>query len=215
MSREPASYLLKSPHDPTKSVRMELDEVDKLLLEKRLIQGTAFYVTVSTVIKKILEEAPDLEVWQAMYQFIIELNAKPELSDLSEQDDCISSTFFRLQEQWKVGYRGISVLALKEKLARYDREFSDPRTNYYAKVMPILQSSGTGKSRLISELGNDVLSMSFTLRENGETGFPPGDSEVTRYLKDSIAEAEAEAWQHVRVVSFLSATISNGTFPLS
>ncbi|KAF8541641.1 hypothetical protein BDD12DRAFT_488995 [Trichophaea hybrida] len=203
MSRMSASNLLQSPHDPTKTIRMELDGVDKSCIEERLIQGTAFYVTVETLIKKFLEKAPDLEVWKAMYKFIVKLHAKPELSGLSEQDDRISSTFFGLQEQWKVGYRGISVLALKEKLARYEGKSGD----YYAKVMPILQSSGTGKSRLICELGNDALSMSFTLRENGETGFPPGDPEVTKYLKDGIAETEAR--QHLRVVSFLSATVSN------
>ncbi|KAF8544882.1 hypothetical protein BDD12DRAFT_813746 [Trichophaea hybrida] len=207
MSRMPASHLLKSPHDPTKSIQMELTGVDKPRIEERLIQGTIFYKTVETLIKKVFEKAPDLEVWQALYQFIVELHANPDLSGLSEQDDRISSTLFGLQEQWKVGYRGISVLALKEKLARYDRIFSDSHNNYYAKIMPILQSSGTGKSRLINELGNDVLSMSFTLRENGETGFPPGDLEVTKYLKDGIAETKAR--QHLRVVSFLSATISN------
>jgi hypothetical protein len=33
--------------------------------------------------------------------------------------------------------------------------------------MPIVQSSGTGKSKLIDELGKTYLAISFTLRENG------------------------------------------------
>ena len=73
--------------------------------------------------------------------------------------------------------------------------------------MPIVQSSGMGKSRLVSELSKSVLSLVFTLRDNGKSGYPPGDIEVTQYLKSGFGETDT--LKQVRIVGFLAAVAEN------
>ncbi|KAF8533710.1 hypothetical protein BDD12DRAFT_898077 [Trichophaea hybrida] len=47
---------------------------------------------------------------------------------------------------------------------------------YYAQLMPIVQSSGAGKSWLIDEYGKTAVRIVFTLRIGDQSGYPPGDS---------------------------------------
>jgi hypothetical protein len=84
--------------------------------------------------------------------------------------------------------------------------------------MSIVQSSGTGKSRLVDELGGDAFSISFTLRENGASGYPPGDPEVVKFLKVDKRNGASDknfnaACKHARLISFLGAAVSEGKTP--
>ena len=74
--------------------------------------------------------------------------------------------------------------------------------------MPIIQSSGTGKFRLVDELRKEALAISFTLRDNGETGYPPGDTEVTKYLKAGAHDEELV--KHARVIALFGASFTYG-----
>lgn len=83
------------------------------------------------------------------------------------------------------------------------------RTEYYSKSFSILQSSGSGKSRLVDELGKHHLTIVFTFRKAGDTGYPPGDPEISAYFNDTAIQASTS----VRATCLLSAVGSVGKSP--
>ena len=84
--------------------------------------------------------------------------------------------------------------------------------NRYAKTMPIIQSSGTGKSRLLDEISKEFLTISFILRRPMEDGYPPGDPEITTFLTDMLdmiaSEARLNAVLHAHTVALLAGTLA-------
>lgn len=77
--------------------------------------------------------------------------------------------------------------------------------NYDCRAVSIVQSSGTGKSRLVDEISKSFLGISFALRLDGETGYPPGDHEITRYLRSSDHARDI----HVNFVGLLVGVIEH------
>lgn len=84
----------------------------------------------------------------------------------------IADTLGYLYSRWNTEFYGSALDALKEKIKH---EEGSVNKDLYAKIIPIIQSSGTGKSRLVDELGKEFLSISFVFRLDGESGYPPGD----------------------------------------
>ncbi|KAF8246830.1 hypothetical protein K440DRAFT_661732 [Wilcoxina mikolae CBS 423.85] len=74
---------------------------------------------------------------------------------------------------------------------------------YYCKLIPIIQSSGMGKSRLVDETSKDLFTISFTLRSGEESGYPPGDPEVTEYMDSSLEMGDAH--MHARAAALIAA----------
>jgi hypothetical protein len=74
--------------------------------------------------------------------------------------------------------------------------------------MPIIQSSSTGKSKLVNELAGSVLGIAFTLRENGSTGYRQGDPEVVQFLKADWKLGPA--LQQAMIICFLGPAITIG-----
>jgi DNA helicase TIP49 (TBP-interacting protein) len=60
----------------------------------------------------------------------------------------------RLDGMFRQAYRGQSVRAFLEALPIYHAMY-DPK-KHFGRCIFILQSSGTGKSRMVKELGNEV-----------------------------------------------------------
>lgn len=84
---------------------------------------------------------------------------------------------------WESEYIGDSARTLQQMLVEYEKQWiGDEHTKTYGKILAIFQSSGMGKSRTVSELGKKMFELVFVIRRPGETGFPPGDPEVGRYL---------------------------------
>jgi hypothetical protein len=86
-----------------------------------------------------------------------------------------------LSGDWKRPFCGASLNVLKQRLQNEERLFQEEE--FYSKSITIIQSSGTGKSRLLDELGKEFLTISFTLRRpSNDISWPPGDSEITNFL---------------------------------
>lgn len=107
-----------------------------------------------------------------------------------------------LYHSWNNEFFGKSLDVLRDLLLAEEREF---KSNFYAKMIPIIQSSGTGKSRLMDEIGKEFLSISFVLRHPGQDGFPPGDHEVTTFLTKPFS---TEAELHARVAAFITSALA-------
>jgi uncharacterized protein YukE len=117
----------------------------------------------------------------------------------------------RLHNHWRDTYVGGSLEGLQATIDHYQKEWTSENVMYYSKAINILQSSGTGKSRLADELGKTNLEFSFVFRNPGDWGYPAGDPEITNYLRGA-------AHASILVASFYAAigTIGdhNRRFPL-
>ena len=118
----------------------------------------------------------------------------------SAEDDTIHAVVSQLRQHWTDEYQGQSLAALMDKLSDAEHNWGEQR--FYAKTFNIIQSSGTGKSRLVAELGKEIMTLSFALRKKGETGFPPGDNEIYKFLR-SPSGSNSEV--HARAISLLGA----------
>jgi hypothetical protein len=108
-----------------------------------------------------------------------------------------------LSGDWKRPFWGSSVNVLKKLLL--DQEGIFQKDKFYAKSMTIIQSSGTGKSRLLDELSKELLTISFALRHpHKDVGWPPGDHEITNFLTGSTEYEVLGA----RAVAFLAAALA-------
>ncbi|KAN0062147.1 hypothetical protein ACQY0O_005571 [Thecaphora frezii] len=98
---------------------------------------------------------------------------------------------------------GDVVQRFNDTLSDYEDKF-DPK-KYYGRIIPIVQSSGTGKSRLVHEMRKIWPTLSVTLRTSAndpEGGFPVQDSYAVKYFRqhaegynfDLISIAFLAAW---------------------
>ena len=111
----------------------------------------------------------------------------------------------KLYDHWNNAYCSCSLAALKEVLRRHERSAPDPfGTDMYSKTLSIIQSSGTGKSRLADEMGKECFSFPFVFRMEGQTGYPPGDAEVTSYFCGASSQLSGLSTP-IRVACFLAA----------
>ncbi|KAN0062160.1 hypothetical protein ACQY0O_005517 [Thecaphora frezii] len=81
---------------------------------------------------------------------------------------------------------GDVVQRFNDTLSDYEDKF-DPK-KYYGRIIPIVQSSGTGKSRLVHEMRTIWPTLSVTLRTSANDpagGFPVQDSYAVNYFRQS------------------------------
>ncbi|KAG1847975.1 hypothetical protein C8R48DRAFT_730899 [Suillus tomentosus] len=94
-------------------------------------------------------------------------------------------------------YVGKAVDGFYEYLKNINMEFRGPRGPYYAKFCSIVQSSGTGKSRLMIELRNKGVIVLYTnLREPSDLGYPMRDLVPARILTENTGCTAAEYTAH-------------------
>jgi hypothetical protein len=85
-----------------------------------------------------------------------------------EYDDAILDRLFK---SWENEFKGASLMALCDYVMKLEKDWAG--TKHYAKIIPVIQSSGMGKSRLLSEFGKTTLSVYYTTRRPNETGYLP------------------------------------------
>jgi hypothetical protein len=123
-----------------------------------------------------------------------------------------------IMEHWADAFQGDALTVWSNRLIRAEQIFQraeegvrkNPKKiiGHYAKTIDIVQSSGMGKSRLVSEMAKKVMTISFVLRKPGQTGFPPGDMEVLDFVLagNSISMQNT----HMRAMCLLGGTFFEG-----
>ena len=69
-----------------------------------------------------------------------------------------------IQEAWKRDFSGATLAVFRRVIHDTDKTFKDTQ---YARFMPIIQSSGAGKSRLMDEYAKTAVGIIFTLCSGG------------------------------------------------
>ncbi|PCH34752.1 hypothetical protein WOLCODRAFT_155409 [Wolfiporia cocos MD-104 SS10] len=83
-------------------------------------------------------------------------------------------------EAWKAGYVGYGALRLIKTVKDIASNINGP----YSNTMPIIQSSGTGKSRMVDEMAKSIFTLPFKLAPTGVDGatYPASDAAIREYL---------------------------------
>ncbi|KAF8455533.1 hypothetical protein BGX38DRAFT_1140442 [Terfezia claveryi] len=152
--------------------------------------------------------------FQSINSLLIQACTSRQRIKLVEDPRTISGSLRSMQVAWRQPFFGDIHHALLRELDEKEESFSEEETTLknYAKIVPIVQSSGMGKSKLLDQCSLFRLGIVFTLRLPGQTGFPPGDLEITELLR---ASAEDSRSQHTTVVAFLSSTIAQVNIQLA
>jgi len=97
---------------------------------------------------------------------------KPEPDNKTSQARAIATTL-----AWNSEFKSDLARVLIETIADY---LSRDRTPY-ARLTTIVNSSGTGKSRVVDELSTQIITVPMCLRRKRE-GFPPSDEDLRIWL---------------------------------
>ncbi|KAF8333428.1 uncharacterized protein EI90DRAFT_3051997, partial [Cantharellus anzutake] len=117
---------------------------------------------------KLLKNMTDNQVpWSDLFKNEAFLKPKPEITET----DITLPTILA----WNSTFQGGIANVLLESIADY---LSKDRTSY-VRLTSIVNSSGTGKSRMVDQLGKEIITVPMCLRP-GYEGFPPPD----RILRD-------------------------------
>ena len=100
-------------------------------------------------------------------------------------------------DSWNAAFCGNAAKVLLQTICTY----LDTRKDVYARYSSLTNSSGTGKSRMVDEVGANIVTISMCLREEGATGsslhtskftiftpfgtttgFPPADKALRNWL---------------------------------
>lgn len=135
-------------------------------------------------------------------------NLNTDAERLSSFDRQVHNT----QMAWRSEYMGHTHEVFDQVLLGCESAF-DPEV-HYARYMPIVQSSGAGKSRLIDFHSTVIAGICYTLRWDGHGGYPPGDPEITRFLAGSPSTLQVQPiWHdHAKFVALFAATVHEGKF---
>ncbi|ETW75888.1 hypothetical protein HETIRDRAFT_390312 [Heterobasidion irregulare TC 32-1] len=112
-----------------------------------------------------------------------------------------------LWENFRSPYLGETANNFVTALDHYESNY-DPET-HYGKTVAIVQSSGTGKSRLIEEISKRIPSISICLRqdERPTTGWPPTDTPAVHFFTRSRAVLKNPHMAEELAAAFLGALI--------
>ncbi|KZV96307.1 hypothetical protein EXIGLDRAFT_431445 [Exidia glandulosa HHB12029] len=88
----------------------------------------------------------------------------------------------RVFAAWKTPFRGDMEYVLLQSIRKEYQNSEDSRAEY-GNTVTILQSSGTGKSRMVDEMRHLVFTLPFNLRENNtQLSYPPADDRIRDYM---------------------------------
>ncbi|KAF8343351.1 hypothetical protein F5887DRAFT_1212483 [Amanita rubescens] len=73
----------------------------------------------------------------------------------------------------------------------------------YAKAISVVQGSGTGKSRMLTEVGKQIFTLPICLRQSNDPGYPPGDKSVVKFFSALPGNSDTNA--HTAIACFLAA----------
>jgi len=111
-----------------------------------------------------------------------------------------------ISNAWNQQYAGKYHRLLLDNINRMSR--GKPYSNYVA----ILQSSGSGKSRMVREQSNLVFTLPFNLRAHSESkdmAYPPPDNEIRNYLDQQAANLYDGQTRHLHLLGHLFKTVSD------
>ncbi|KAM6503962.1 hypothetical protein JOM56_000905 [Amanita muscaria] len=114
-------------------------------------------------------------------------------TEIHEQEHRIFST--AAEGAWETDFKGNAAEVLLTTISNYLKK---ERGNVYARHASIVNSSGTGKSRMVDQMALEIITVPMCLRAHGTRGFPPPDQHLRDWLSGTtdkvLVEKKVEAF---------------------
>lgn len=106
------------------------------------------------------------------------------LSPMETHDSPCLEAEERIRIHWKASFVGNNVQTLMQKIGDYEdaSRGSSLTTKYCSKVIPLIQNSGVGKSRLADAVGELCVTVHYFIRDYSG-GYPACDDEILEFLQ--------------------------------
>ncbi|KAF8343175.1 uncharacterized protein EI90DRAFT_3115693 [Cantharellus anzutake] len=95
---------------------------------------------------------------------------------------------FEVEKNLATAYHGRFIGSAPRSFIRHldqiDREEGNLNKPRYAKSISVVQSSGAGKSRMLTEVGARIFTLPICLRTPGSSGYPLADEPVSEYFNE-------------------------------
>jgi hypothetical protein len=141
--------------------------------------------------------ASDLDIWTAVAQLLVAFDSlRPPSTPTTPPVGNITNTeaktpaLRKLHENWTSDYLPESLYALRYMIRDNEITMKKSASQFYAKTLTFVQSSGMGKSRLADAFGQKCPMINFILREEGTLGYPPPDGEVLSFMSMRLSERD-------------------------
>ncbi|KAI9779500.1 MAG: hypothetical protein M1839_007308 [Geoglossum umbratile] len=129
------------------------------------------------------EPINDESLWSAVYRLFYEDSVPPTTPPRKKSLSPASRDLFLhdLYKDWNRNFVEDALIGLQQQM----RDCINDTSEYYAKTLVFVQSSGMGKSRLADSFGRICPMISFVLREHGD-GYPPPDHQVRDFMRHMV-----------------------------
>jgi len=135
--------------------------------------------------------------WRGLFENEAFLKSEPK-----KESDPGPPTACATKDAWSGKYKGDLADVLRETIADY---LSKGRTPY-ARLTTVVNSSGTGKSRMVDQLGTEIITVPMCLRQGRREGFPPLDVKLRDWLVSSDNRGTVQKRLHGFIYSLLVVT---------
>ncbi|TFK71361.1 hypothetical protein BDN72DRAFT_877192 [Pluteus cervinus] len=156
-----------------------------------------------SAILKRLDDVPNRLL--SLYQFRIPLAWREGTSS--------QSTFLQALAELKGAYFSPFVGDAAAQFLAYTRECQQQITeqwlNLYSKFISIVQSSGTGKSRTLAEIGREIFTLPMCLRCVDDPGYPSADSEISHFIRCFDKTTDKDIRSHQGLAALFGAAYYN------
>jgi hypothetical protein len=155
-------------------------------------------------------ECSDLRGWKVERYLAADLyeTVTEALSDYTPlKDEQQKQVELNVSEDWARPFLGVAAIKLRDHLLSQKAESDTLHTRNYARAFPVLQSSGTGKSRTVVQLS--TLEPGFMIcvrpepRRREVTSQPPRDDHIGQWLLP--AQADTPFTSHAKAAAWLAA----------
>ncbi|KAF8816611.1 hypothetical protein BYT27DRAFT_7220522 [Phlegmacium glaucopus] len=176
-----------------------LSSYGRRVLSQTALQKNLICLSDSEDISKLVESLNDEEV--------------EEWKNMVQKDDWVGViTHWKLQKPppaelaYTQGFIGNFATEFIEHLEHLD---IDEETNklmpLYAKAISVAQSSRTGKSCMLTEVGKKIFTLPICLYKSTDPGYPPGDKPVVDFFSELLKNNDLSITAHLSIACFLAA----------
>ncbi|KAG8710691.1 hypothetical protein FRC08_016827 [Ceratobasidium sp. 394] len=154
------------------------DSLEQLEMTKVRVEGKDLFSILENPIYSSMLTAASAE------------NPVEQVSGFKTGGDQLEAT----EKAWRVPYVGSTARLLRKAM---DQMNTERGLDDYANFLPIIQSSGMGKSRAVDEVARQVFTLPFNLRPSeDDTGYPNGDPEIREWLSSSTLSVSQVRIRH-------------------
>jgi hypothetical protein len=185
----------------TKYQKPAVEATGKQTMEWMVAHSTASDDSLSTYLRSIgvpkAKLAKAFEILSKQQAFHDDSSENPSGIDASRRERKVSEESSLAIDFMEIYVDKMKLIdGFKNYLIACERKFRDSSQTFLSPYVTLVQSSGYGKTRLIREVANQLITLYVCFRDYGSTGYPPRTSKAIDTLFHGLETKERAAYVH-------------------